>query len=205
VVDTGGYLLYANPFSTNGPDLDGDLLYAAAGDPSALDLIAAHPDRAPYLQEGSVPAPELGPREDPYELDVDLVPIEVVAGEGVELTLALQPPPGVESAKVRVDTGADSMRAPIELATGAAPIVLGEGGLDVAESGVLTVQIDFARADGSTVSVRRSSPYRQTSDGTIELLTPFVAERYEQLDEDSFEWRHLPAMTELMIQARAVS
>ncbi len=104
VADTGAYLLYANPFSSNGPDLDGDVLYAIAGSSRMLDLIAEQPERTPYLQQGSIPSPELGPREDPYELDVRLAPIEVERAEALVLNIAVTPPPNTEVVEVEVDT-----------------------------------------------------------------------------------------------------
>ena len=208
VADTGTYLLYSNPFSTNGPDLDGDILYAAAaGDPGMLDLIAAEPDRTPYLQEGSIAAPELGPREDPYDLVVTVRPIEVESAEAFELHITLDPPEGARSAQVRVHTGVDASTQELDLGTAPEQLVVrlgGDDGLAVADRGLVTVRASFVEADGTTTSGRRQTPYRHTSASTLELLTPFVAQRYELLRDDRFEWRHVPALTELAIEVRPV-
>jgi hypothetical protein len=50
VARSGPYLLHLDPFSSNAPDLDGDVLYAADRGPENLELIAAHPDRTPYVE-----------------------------------------------------------------------------------------------------------------------------------------------------------
>ena len=57
VEPSGPYLVQLNPFSTNGTDLDGHLLYAVDRGPGNLRMIAAHPDRAPYLQS-KLPEPD---------------------------------------------------------------------------------------------------------------------------------------------------
>ena len=203
VADTGTYLLYANPFSSNAPDLDGAILYAAAGSPAMLDLIARQRERTPYLQEGSVSAHQFGPREDPYDLDVSVHPIDVVAGMDLELQIELTAPTGTESVDVRVATGVDSIAREVHVTSGSAPIVvaLGGDGLEVGERGTVIVQADFRDAAGSTTSVRRVTPYRRASDHTIELLTPFVAERYEEIHDDTFQWRHVLALSDLTVTA----
>ena len=203
VVDTGSYLLYSNPFSSNGPALDDDVLYASAGSPSMLDLIAERPDRVPYLQEGSIPAPELGPREDPYDLDVTVTPIEVERGEALELEITLAPPPGSGPLELVVDTGADTLRTTVDAAT-TAPlrVVLGDGGpgsLRVDDRGEVTVTATPTEAGDGRAPVRRITPYRH-ADGELELLTPWTAQRREQLDEDTAEWRHVPAADDLLVE-----
>jgi hypothetical protein len=202
VVDTGRYLLYSNPFSANGPDLDDEVLYAAAGSPSVLDLIAERPERVPYLQEASVAAPELGPREDPYDLDVRLAPIEVVRGTGIDLRVAVEPPPGTVATEVTVSSDLASVT---EERSGdrstSITLRLGEGGdLDVAERGNVTVTARFRDADGEVISVRRLTPYR-VAGSALEVLTPIEAQRRERLDEDTLQWRHVIALDELTVTA----
>jgi hypothetical protein len=71
VARSGPYLMHLNPFSSNNPDLDGRILYATDHGPANLDLIAAHPNRTPYLEnwttgpgdvepvDSSVPPPQI--------------------------------------------------------------------------------------------------------------------------------------------------
>ena len=67
------------PVRVNGPDLDDQLLYAVDADPEMLDLIAEQPERTPYLQLATAPQEDLGPKEDPEDFDVVLLPVEVPA------------------------------------------------------------------------------------------------------------------------------
>ena len=203
VADTGSYLLFTNPFSSNGPELDGDVLYAAAGSPSTLDLIAEQPERTPYLQQGSIASPELGPREDPYELEVSMTPLEVERAEALELRIVVSPPSGTELVEVVADTIVDSMRQEIQVGTGPVRtrVVLGGDGLAVGDRGQVTVTVRFRnhRGDATGTTVRRITPYR--SDGALlELLSPLAAQRFERLDEDHQQWRHVSSLPELDIE-----
>ncbi len=201
VSDTERYLLFSNPFSANDPDLDGDIIYASAGTPSMLDLLAEHPDRAPYLQVASVAAPELGPREDPRPLAVELRPVVVRRADTIELSVWLQPPPGTTAAAVVVDTGVDSARMVLE-APRAEPLRFtighGAGSVGVADRGHLRVTVEFTDASGVPgLPVLQTTPYR-TVDGTVELLTPMSAQRYTRIHE-SLQWRHTAALPELTV------
>ena len=43
-------------------------------------------------------------------------------------------------------------------------------------------------------------------DGTqLELLTPFADQRFEQLDEDTQQWRHVPDLPELVLEVTPAS
>jgi hypothetical protein len=209
VDDTGRYLLFTNPFSSNGPGLDGDVLYATSGTPSMLDLIAERPERTPYLQEASVAAPELGPREDPHDLAVTLTPIEVERGEALVLSIAVSPLPGVDSIDVVVDTGVERRETTIDAADVSLPIrvVVGGGGhgsLIAGERGEITVtaRYDTGGDAAPPPPVRRVTPYRL--DGTVlKLVTPWVAQRYEEIEEDDFQWRHVAVLPELSIEVSA--
>lgn len=55
IQQSGAYLLFLNPFSSNPANLDGRILWATDQGAGNLDLIAQHPDRTPYLQQTSVP------------------------------------------------------------------------------------------------------------------------------------------------------
>lgn len=80
VAESGPYAMFKNPQGRNGPLLDDDVLYALDLGPRNLDTIAAHPGRTPYLQVASAAAEELGPREEPFEYEVELVPVSVARG-----------------------------------------------------------------------------------------------------------------------------
>jgi hypothetical protein len=205
VADTGSYLLYANPFSSNGPDLDDQVLYASAGSSRMLDLIADQPARDPYLQQASVPSQELGPREDPYPLGVRLVPIEVVRGAALQVEIAIRPPRGTEVVELTVDTGADRRRETltvddVELR---ARVVLGgegEGALAMGDRGRVTVTARFADVDDelSGTPVRRVTPYR-TVGSDLEVVSPVEAQRFERLGARSREWRFVTDASELTL------
>ena len=55
VANSGPYLMHLNPYSVNTADLDSRILYAVDKGAEALDLLAAHPDRTPYLESTSDP------------------------------------------------------------------------------------------------------------------------------------------------------
>jgi hypothetical protein len=74
----GPFLLYLNPFSSNGPKLDDRILYAVDNGAADLDLIAAHPDRTPYLQMISVPPDYLLPNGNPRTPKIWLNRMQVV-------------------------------------------------------------------------------------------------------------------------------
>jgi hypothetical protein len=206
VQDTGPYLLYLNPFSSNSPDLDGDPLYAAAGSPSMLDLIAERPDRTAFVQEASVPAPELGPREDPFDLDVTVRPIVVQRGTVLDLTVTVTPPEGMDVVHVTVSTDHDSVRRTVRVAGTSATLDVslggtGAGALVVGDRGNVTVGAGYGRSEDEArrlAVVRRVTPYRMDGN-TLEVLTPAAAQRNLRLDEDTRQWRHVPVLTELVL------
>jgi hypothetical protein len=81
------FVMHLNPFSRNAPELDGDALYATDRPLEMLSLIAAHPERSPFLQLTS--DLELGdafrhPHPDPPT--ISLVPLEVVTGRQFAVT-----------------------------------------------------------------------------------------------------------------------
>ncbi len=197
VANTGS-LLYANPFASNPPDLDGPVLYASAGSPSMLDLIDEQPARTPYLQQPSVPAPDLGPREDPLDLDVTVTPITVVRGEVLRLTVTVSPT-GAEPIELSASTGADEVRRRVSPTGGPVTVELLVGGdrdgaLAPGERGSLVVVL--GTEDGPRV--RRITPYRVV-DGVVEAVTPVGGERELIYPGGKREWRHAIDITELQV------
>ena len=208
VADTSSYLLYSNPFAANGPELDDRVLYAAADGPAMLELIADMPHRTPYLQQGSVASQELGPREDPYDLQVTTQPIEVHRGAALTLIVTVVPPADASYASVRIQTGEADVRYTRALT---APLVAEhvlsqaarDGALHVGDSGAVTVTVGFgptARAAAAAPRLRQQLQYRVV-DGTIEALLPASAYRYEQVGDDR-QWRHAIGLAELQVALR---
>ena len=79
----GPYLLYLNPFSSNGPKLDDRVLYAVDNGAADLDLVGAKPDRTPYLQTISVPPDYLLPNGNPRTPKISLTRMQVLHANGV--------------------------------------------------------------------------------------------------------------------------
>ncbi|MEO7428992.1 MAG: hypothetical protein ABIY48_06375, partial [Acidimicrobiales bacterium] len=101
VADTAPYLLYLNPFSSNEGELDDRILYAADNGPAMLDLIAHSPDRRPFVQQASVAAQDIGPRENPQHVEVHLTPVKV--RRGPTITLAVRAAPSTRASGARID------------------------------------------------------------------------------------------------------
>ena len=203
VADTAPYLLYLNPFSSNGPDLDDPILYAADGDPAMLDLIAEHPDRTAYLQQGSVAAQEIGPREDPYDLSVGLVPMVVERGRGLELTITPAPPAATGRLVATLD--AEGLREERTAdGSGAAAIRFAVAIDELAPRGHLSVTVGYGRDDAAARAhpvVRREIEYRVV-DGEIEVLLPSAAYRNTLVDEE-LQWRRTIELPELPMTVTA--
>jgi hypothetical protein len=209
VADTARYVLYMNPFSSNGPDLDDRILYAAGGSPSMLDLMAAMPQRTAYLQRASVPSQEVGPREDPYELQVSLTPVEVRSGPSLAVTVTLDPPAGASHASLRIQAGAVDVRRAVDLgADGVStdrfvvglPTSTDDTEIPLDERGAIRVTVgygDSAAAAAGDPTARHTLQYRVV-DGTIEVLLPSTEQRNVPVGR-SHQWRHVVGLPELRI------
>lgn len=211
VADSAPYLLYLNPFSANDPDLRGRILYAADGDPAMLDLIAEQPGRTPYLQQATVPSPETGPREHPYDLAVSLQPIEVRRGAALDLSIAVPRRGGARIAHVTIATGASEKTADLELDAAQVPaplevLVVPPGarrGLELAARGAISVLVGY----GDTAVAAARSPRLETQvlyrvvGGRVEALLPAAA--YQRVPvEGELQWRRAPTGTGLQIEVR---
>jgi hypothetical protein len=174
VADTAPYLLYLNPFSSNGTDLDGRILYAADAGPSVLDLIAEQPDRRPYLQQGTVAAQDVGPREHPAHVEVGLTPIAVRRGHALSLTVTVTPRANANPEHLDITTGgaSTSVRVPSDRSAGAGTTVVtvvppgSTGGLALVERGTIAITL------GGTVARERIDLAYRVVDGNIEVLLP---------------------------------
>lgn len=216
VANTSPYLLYLNPFASNGPELDDRILYAADDGPRMLDLIARMPDRIPYLQRGSVASEELGPREHPYDLTVEVTPIEVRRAGALTVEAGIDPPDGARYLAVRIQTGATDERYTRSLADRPRPLVetfllddqvIAERGTllldDDPRGGTITVTVGF----GDTPELAQRSPrvrqqiqYRLV-EGGIEAMLPALTYRNERVGDDR-QWRHAVGLTELSTTLR---
>lgn len=85
IQQSGAYLLFLNPFSSNPANLDGRILWATDQGAANLDLIARHPDRTPYLQQTSVPPSAGVPNDDPAVPEVTTQRLRVVEAQDVML------------------------------------------------------------------------------------------------------------------------
>ena len=86
VANAGDYLLHLNPYSRNGRNLDGRLLYAVDRGADDIDLMAMHPDRVPYLQVTTDPRWDNPINyHDASPPDVSLVPLSVLEGNTIDL------------------------------------------------------------------------------------------------------------------------
>ena len=93
VRDSGPYLLHLNPFSENGPDLDGRVLFAVDRFAHTFRLLDHYPNRTPYLERTNfrlLDNPVKHP--DAKVPTVTLLPIVVKSGPVVTLRVRLRNP-----------------------------------------------------------------------------------------------------------------
>jgi hypothetical protein len=193
VADTAPYLLYLNPFSSNGPRLDDGVLYAADSGAEMLDLIAEHPDRTPYVQQADIGSQDIGPREHPTRPEVRVVRAKVVRGSALDLTITVGPN-AARDGRVRITTGRESVERRVALGSRGPQTVTtalrrgGTGpGLLVAARGTISVVI------GSPNRERRVDIVYRVVGDTIEVLLPTASFRQVTVDGEP-EWRRVPSL-----------
>jgi 4-amino-4-deoxy-L-arabinose transferase-like glycosyltransferase len=186
------YVLYANPFGANPPDLTGPRLFAVPEGPEVLDLIAAHPDRAVYLQAGDVPSQELGPREQPADLDVVVSPAKVIRAPAVTLRPELRLPSDQE-VTVTVATG-DEERSwsgrPDELPERLVAGTVDGADLSLGAEGSIEVTLAWPTDGRDAAPVLRARLLYRQSDGEVEVLSPALWQRWTWLTDREGEWQH---------------
>jgi hypothetical protein len=205
VADTAPYLLYLNPFSSNGPELDDRILYAADTDAAMLDLIAELPDRTPYLQQATIAAQELGPREDPYDVAVSLTPIEVARGTALDVRVEVA---ATDASHVAITVEGGATPRTDRLRGGAGQTVTlhltstaaGGDTIALAGAGALVVTAGYGEtaAEAASEPAVRQLIYFRVVDGEIEVLLPTAAQRLEVVD-DVPQWRRAVANPELTV------
>lgn len=197
-----GYLLFVNPFSDNGADLDGRILFASDNGPELLDLIAEHPDRTPYLQRADRSVIELLPSEDPVTPEVSLTRLEVLEGP-VELRGVVGPVEGAAFTFLWVEV--DGART-----TAVMPVTRRED-VDIAlddlglAPGLHTVEVLVGTGTdpagtGATRLVRRSF-YVRVGEDDLQLLAPGTAARLVRRHEDEVaRWEDALSVPELPLE-----
>jgi hypothetical protein len=186
VTSPPGYLLFTNPFSDNGADLDGRILFAGDNGPELLDLLAEHPDRAPYLQRADRSVIELLPSEHPVTPHVTLTPIELLEG-AVHLRGRVAPVDGAAVTALWVEVDGTVAR-PVEYVTRAQDIDIDLADLGLTP-GLHTVEVRLGTgADEGAAStsprVRRTF-YARAASGEVQVLAPGTAARWVQRHEGS--------------------
>lgn len=198
VADTGRYLLFTNPYSSNGPDLDDRILYASENGPQMLDLIAAHPNRQPLLQQATIAVQDLGPSERPARPQVMLTPIEVRRGARISLTVRVPPSPRGDRAAVVIEAGGTSMSTEVPARGATESVVLaargGTGDLILADRGLIAITLEGVDGRERAVLV-----YRVTG-GTLEVLLPAALQSTGSRGKDPDEWRRVPALSRLSVE-----
>lgn len=185
--DAGSYLLHLDPYSQNAPDLDGRVLYAVDRGAHDLGLIAAYPDRTPYVVRTS--EPELDNAIDHPDAGVPTItvlPARVVRGGAITLRVAVRRPAHASSTVVALRAGKQRDRrtsgptTPRDVVTTEWTLVApgsesgapGEVPLD--GSGHITIVTASGSSAASALAGRRAQVqygYRVV-DGMLEILEP---------------------------------
>jgi hypothetical protein len=219
VQQSGAYLLFLNPFSSNNADLDGRILWSTDQGPGDLDLIARHPDRAAYLQRTSVPPNKAVPDSDPLTPVVTTQRLHVVEAGVVTLhttvTNTTNHPVVVVSLRVgdqveQQTLATDSRQGDtydvewrFTAPDGNDPLFAGGAGLvrPAAGLGNATITAGYGSSEAAaagTPSVRQVVPYR--AGGTMQLLMP-ARPAYYGTPNGKPGWLEVGSMRELQVKA----
>ncbi len=205
VGDSKRYLLFLNPFGANGPTLDDRLLYSVELDPGMLDLIAEQPDRTPFMQVATAAQEDLGPKEDPEDFDVVLLPVEVRRGPLLELAVTAEDPEHHAVTTIELEAAGRSIRRSVPDGTPLPPITIGPPGsaadLPLPDRGVLRITLGH----GDTEADALRSPTAQhrmvfrAAGADLEVLLPPA--RYDrEVFGDHTEWRRRLTTPELVVE-----
>jgi 4-amino-4-deoxy-L-arabinose transferase-like glycosyltransferase len=214
IQQSGPYLLFLNPFSSNPGDLDGRILWATDQGAADLDLIAQHPDRTPYLQQTSLPPDKAVPDSDPPTPDVTTQRMRVLeAGEvtlHARVTNTTNQPVVVASLVIgdrseRRTLATDSRRgdtydvewriaAPGATATapGAVTLPVGLG------SAIVTAGFGADETEADTPSLRRKIPFRAGE--VARLLLPAQPAIFSTPNGEP-GWLEVRSLPELQVKA----
>lgn len=215
VQQSGAYLLFLNPFSSNNADLDGNILWSTDQGPADLDLIARHPDRTPYLQQTSVPPTKAVPDSDPLVPVITTQRLHVVEAGVVTLhttvtnttnqpvvVVSLRIGNQVEHQTLATDSRqGDTYDVEWRLAAPGATVTALPGNITLPEGlGNAVISAGFAptEAAAATPSVRRVVPYR--AGATMRLLMP-ARPAYYATPNGKPGWLEVDSMRELQVKA----
>ncbi len=208
VGDSKGHLLFLNPFSANGPQLNDRILYAVDQHPDMLDLIAEEPARQPYLQWATAPQEDLGPKEKPVSFDVVLEPVTVTRGVTLSLQVTAGDPHGEAVVAVEVRVAGQSIRRSVPAGRPLPPLTIGPPGsgsdLILTPRGVLVITLGYGASEEAALASPRAQHrmvFRQV-DSEVEVLVPANRFVYEQLP-DRWEWRHRLTTPDLAVKITA--
>jgi hypothetical protein len=90
VENSGPYLMHLDPYSGNTPNVDGRIVFSVDRGAKDLDLIAAHPERTPYLERTTDPAWDdpVGYNDAPTPR-ISLIPLRVINGRSATFRVAM--------------------------------------------------------------------------------------------------------------------
>jgi 4-amino-4-deoxy-L-arabinose transferase-like glycosyltransferase len=173
---SGPYLLFLNPFSENGPDLDDRVLFAADEGAFNLDMIARYPDRVAYLEKTSVTPEKSSPNDHPETPVISLVKLHVLRGHTVtfhtQITNTTGDPVVVAEFRVgghleRRTLATDSTKGSVYETDWVVPVA------SASPVGDITVRAGFgASAEAAATASLRQVFGSRVSDGRLEVLLP---------------------------------
>ena len=213
------YLLFINPFASNDPELEGEVLFASDRGAANLDLMAEMPGRTALRQQASVELWQLFPRPDPVTPEITTTELEVL--RGTEIALDAQTTNTTASPTVVASLVVDGeiverrtlsttsergavhstrwlLRAPDGPRSEGAHTLEGRLGRAVV---VVGFGESAAQARENPVA-RHRFPYR-IEDGAAEVLLP--AEEFREIWRTaSVDWQRVLELPELEVEAAAV-
>jgi 4-amino-4-deoxy-L-arabinose transferase-like glycosyltransferase len=210
------YLMFLNPFASNSPELDDEVLFATDRGPANLDLIARMPRRTPVRQQTSLPLWELFPRPDPVTPEIVTTRLEVLRGAQVALdiraTNTTSSPAVVSTVLVggRVVDRQTLSTSSRQGATHATRVVVGVPGATAdgtsiplpARRGRITVVVGFgedATAAHADPVARERFPFR-VHDDAVEVLLP--AEQFREIwSTGRIDWQRTLEVPEVDVTA----
>jgi 4-amino-4-deoxy-L-arabinose transferase-like glycosyltransferase len=105
----GSYLMFVNPFSANGPNLDDRILYAIDRGPANINFIRSRPGRVVYAQTTSLLPDELLPRAHPLTPRVSLTRLHLAQTSRLVLDARITAPAAGDTVIASLSTGASTV------------------------------------------------------------------------------------------------
>ena len=196
VADSGPYLLFSNPYASNGADLDDRVLFAADRGARNLDLIERLPSRVAYLQRASLPTWRLLEYDRPATPTIAIERIEVVRATSFRITATIRDTVGAGVVRATLDYGTNvvgqvlsesSARGyahEVAWTVGVAPAGAAASPFDLSLGGDRVGELNVTVGFGATIEEAAGAPalrhvvgYRRVVGGDVEVLTPGWWER----------------------------